>query len=188
MPAFNADLGGSAATSYITTASADDWYLGTAREPDWAALTVAEKEAALMAATFQLETLTYAGDRCSPSSDDAGLPQALQWPRSNATCRGITAVCTLLPKEITAATAYLALELHANPTPVGGAVTQATGPIQSQTLGDLSQSFYEPSSDATKVDPNAPLILQRYPFLVDMLGCWSNTATGGSGLILRVRA
>jgi hypothetical protein len=187
MPAFNADLAGSTATSYITVAQADDWYLGTTREPDWAALSTAEKEAALMAATFQLETLTYPGARCSPSSDDPALPQALQWPRSDATCRGVAATCTMLPKEITGATAYLALELHTTPIP-SGPVTQTTGPIQSQTLGALSQSFYAPSSDATKIDPNAPLILQRYPFLADLLGCWSATATGGSGLILRVRA
>jgi hypothetical protein len=188
MPAFVSDLGRSDGTSYISVAQADNWYLGTAREPDWAALTVPEKEAALMAATFQLETLSYAGDRCSPSSDDPALPQALQWPRSNATCRGIAAACDMLPREVIGATAYLALELHANPQPIGGGIVQATGPIQSQTLGALSQSFYAPSSDATKVSPNAPLILQRFPFLVDLLGCWSSTATGGSGLILRVRA
>jgi hypothetical protein len=186
MPAFVSDLGRSDGTSYISVAQADNWYLGTAREPDWSALTIPEKESALMAATFQLENLSYAGSRCTPSSDDPALEQALQWPRSDATCRGIAATCDMLPKELIGATSYLALELHTSP-PSGGAST-LTGPIQSQTLGDLSQSFYRPDSSTVKVSATAPLILQRYPFLVDLLGCWYSGSVGGSGLRLRVRS
>lgn len=186
MATFDATLGGSAATSYISVAQADDWYLGTTREPNWTALTVPEKEAALMASTFQLEPLRYAGSRCSPSSDDPALEQALQWPRSDATCRGIATTCSMLPREVIAATAYLALELHTSPPSVGPSGT--TGPIQSQTLGELSQSFYAPTSSTVKVSATAPLILQRYPFLVDLLGCWYVGGVGGSGLLLRVRS
>lgn len=189
MPAFDATLGSSVATSYVSVAAADDYYLGTMRQADWDALTQPEKEAALTAATSGLETLTYAGSRCTPSSDDPLLEQALQWPRSDATCKGITAACTMLPKEITAATCYLALELHANPPAVGGGPAQTVGAVASQTLGDLSISYHDvKEGTSTKVDASAPLILQNYPVLVDLLGCWSDTATGSGRVILRVRS
>jgi hypothetical protein len=186
MPAFNADLGGSAATSYITVTEADAWHAGTAQAAAWGALSEAEKEAALMAATLQLDTLSFIGTRCSPSSDDPALEQALQWPRSDATCRGSVASCSMLPKELVAATAYLALAVHQ--APLTTAAAAITGPIQSQTLGELSQSFYAPTATTVKVSAGAPLVLQQYPFLVDLLGCWYAGGTGGSGLILRVRA
>ena len=189
MPAFNATLGGSAATSYISVSKADDYYAGNLLEQYWTPLTQAEKEAALMAATSSLEVLTYAGDRCTPSSDDPLLEQALQWPRSNATCRGVAAACDLLPPAIVEATAWLALQLHTAPPVPGGGTQGATGSIKKQKLGDLEQEFYDVKEGiSTKVDANAPLILQQYPYLVDLLGCWSNTSTGGSRLLLRVRS
>lgn len=189
MPAFDATLGSSVATSYISVAQADDYYLGTMREPDWSALTQQEKEAALIAATRGLETLDYAGTRCTPASDDPALEQALQWPRSDATCKGLAATCAMLPRAILEATAYLALQIHTNPPSLGSAATGATGAIKKQQLGDLSQEFYDVREGAsTKVDANAPLILQQYPILVDMLGCWSATATGAGRIALRVRS
>lgn len=189
MAAFDSTLGGSVATSYIDVTTADAYYLGTMQEAAWAALTTAEKEAALMAATSGLETLEYAGTRCAPSTDDPLLDQSLQWPRFGATCKGITAVCTMLPKEIVAATSFLALSLHMNPPSIGAPATGSTGAIQSQKLGDLSISYYDVREGAsTKVDASAPLILQQYPILVDMLGCWSATSTGSASIATRVRS
>jgi hypothetical protein len=188
MPAFNADLGSSVATSYISTALADTYHAGLPSEASWQALTQAEKEAALMSATLALETLTYVGTRCTPASDDPLLEQALQWPRSGATCKGITAVCTLLPAALVGATAQLALSLHNNPIS-NAPSTPGAGAIQRQQLGELSQSFYEPESSTSKVGASAPLILQLYPFLIDVLGCWSSTNTGAGGrIVLRVRS
>ena len=40
----------------------------------------------------------------------------------------------------------------------------------------------------TKVSPGAPLVLQKYPYLVDVLGCWLETSTSSSRVILRVRS
>ena len=189
MPAFNATLGSSSATSYISVSKADDYYAGTLSDQYWSPLTQQEKEAALIAATRALETLTYAGTRCTPSSDDPALEQALQWPRSGATCKGITAACDLLPKEIVEATSTLALNLFTTPPAVGAPSTGTQGAIKKQQLGDLSQEFYDVREGAsTKVDASAPLILQRYPYLVDLLGCWSNTSTGAGRVINRVRS
>jgi hypothetical protein len=44
------------------------------------------------------------------------------------------------------------------------------------------------AGSSTKVDASAPLILQQYPELVDMLSCWSATSTGAGKVILRVRS
>jgi hypothetical protein len=189
MPAFDPALGSSTATSYISVAQADDYYLGTLNEAAWTALSEAEKEAALMAATQALETLTYAGIRCTPSTDDPLAQQALQWPRSNATCKGIEAVCTMLPSELIGATASLALNLHTSPPTPGAGSSGSTGAVKRQKLGDLEQEFYDVREGAsTKVDASAPLILQQYSYLVDLLGCWSETATGSSRVALRVRS
>lgn len=188
MATFDATLGGAAATSYVSVATADAYYTGSMQEALWQALSQEEQEAALMAATSSLETLTYAGTRCSPSSNDPLQEQALQWPRSDATCKGIAAACTMLPKEIVQATCYLALELHTSP-PTVGSVQQTVGAIASQTLGALSISYHDvKEGTSTKVDASAPLVLQKYPVLVDMLGCWSDTATGSGRVVLRVRS
>jgi len=188
MAAFDATLGGSVATSYVDVATADAYYAGGMQDAAWQALTQPEKEAALMAATSSLEALTFAGNRCSPSSDDPLLEQSLQWPRSDATCKGIAAACTMLPKEIVQATCFLALELHTTPPTVGG-IAQTVGAIASQSLGELSISYHDvKEGQSTKVDAAAPLILQRYPLLVDILGCWSDTAIGNGRVILRVRS
>ena len=189
MPAFNATLGSSAATSYIKVAQADEYYVGTLLESSWAALSDAEKEASLIAATRGLETLTYNGTRCSPATDDANLEQALQWPRSDVTCRGITATCVTLPQAIVDATASLALNMFTSPPTPGNPAGGATGAIKAQKLGELEQQFYDVREGAsTKVDASAPLILQQWPYLVDLLACWSDTATGSSRVILRVRS
>ena len=189
MPAFNATLGGSAATSYISVTQADDYYAGGLLEQYWTPLTQAEKEAALMAATLQLETLLYAGTRCTPSSDDPSLEQALQWPRSDAICKGIAAACDLLPQAVVEATAWLALQLHTAPPTPGPGTVGRTGAVKKQKLGDLEQEFYDVREGAsTKVDASAPLILQRYPYLVDILSCWSDTSVGAGRVALRVRS
>ncbi len=189
MPVFNSTLGSSTATSYISVAEADNYYLGGLLEQYWTPLTQAEKEAALMAATGALENLTYAGTRCSPSTDNPLLQQALQWPRSGAVCRGVTATCAMLPPPIIEATAWLALQLHTSPPAPGGGLAGSTGAIKRQQLGDLSQEFYDVrEGSSTKVDASAPLVMQQYPYLIDVLGCWSDTATGTARIAPRVRS
>lgn len=189
MAAFDPTLGGSTATSYVDVATADAYFAGTASETDWLALTQAEKEASLMASTSSLEVLDYNGTRCDPSTDDPLLPQALKWPRSGITCDGVTVTCAALPRPMMQATCLLALELYRTPNAIIGGSTAVTGPIQSQTLGDLSQSFYAPESSQTKVDVSAPLVLQKFPWLVDLIPSCLLASTGSSaGIAKRVRS
>ena len=100
MSGFDATLGGSASTSYITDAEADALLLNTQYNTQWQSNTAAEKQQHLTAATFWLDQLNYAGTRCSPSTDNPALPQALSWPRSGATCDAVEATCAFIPKEI----------------------------------------------------------------------------------------
>lgn len=193
--AFDSTLGGSAATSYIDVATADAFYADSLKAADWGALTQQEKEIALIASTANLEVLSFAGTRCSPSTDDPAKEQRLQWPRSGATCKGVAATCAAIPNEVQSACAMLALDLHKNPDAIwGGAPSSGgtTGAIQSQQLGDLSISYYDVQSGTMttgKVDDTAPLVLQRFPYLIDILGCWSKTATSSGGrVLLRVRS
>ena len=192
--AFDATRGGSEATSYVAVARADDIFADTFKNDDWAALSDDEKQIALMAATANLDVLMYVGEKCSPSSDDDDLPQALQWPRSNASCRGVNAACDMIPLNIERATCYLALDLHNDPNAIGGGTggggAISTGPVKRQKLGDLEQEFFEPGTDQVKVDATAPIVLQKFPWLVDLLGCWydGGGVGGSSRLLLRVRS
>lgn len=181
----NTDLADPSADSYITELEADAYFaLGLAAEA-WAAVPV--KEGALRSAAVWLNSIPWVGECCS-----AG--RFLSWPRQGADCNCQTATCEMLPPQIKAAQAELALQLGTNPGAligVGGSDQSSKGAIQSQTLGGLSQSFYAPTETATVLSGNAPLVLRTFPWLVDLLGCWadqSKLTKGNSRILARVRS
>ena len=198
MAGFDATLGGSAATSYITVDEADELLLNTQYNATWQGNTEAQKSQHLVAATFWLDQIDYAGTRCNPSTDNAALPQALAWPRSGATCDGVEATCAFIPKAIKNATALLAVNLSANPEAItgpiggGGGNTQAGVYVSKNQLGDLVQEFSAyPSGDSgdSCVTCDTPIVIDKFPWLKGMLGCWAIIASGNSGrVILRVRS
>ena len=57
-----------------------------------------------------------------------------------------------------------------------------------QKLGELQQEFFGPSDVGTKVAVSAPIVLQKFPWLIDVLGCWLDGNYGQSGIINRVRS
>lgn len=181
----NTDLADPSADSYLTEAEADAYFaLGLAADA-WAA--VVSKEGALRSAAVWLNSIPWAGECCS-----AG--RFLSWPRQNAECNCSTATCDMLPPQIKAAQAELALQLGTNPGALigmGGSNQSSKGAIQSQTLGGLSQSFYAPTETASTLSGNAPLVLRTFPWLVDLLGCWvdqSKLKSGTSRILARVRS
>ena len=196
MAGFDATLGGSAATSYITVDEADALLTNTQFIGQWQGNTEAEKSQHLVAATFWLDQLDYAGTRCNPSTDNAALPQALAWPRSGATCDGVDATCAFIPKGIKNATALLAVQLSANPEaitgPIGGGGSTAAGTyVKRNKLGDLEQEFAEYSSNDSSggcVTCDTPKVIEVFPWLKGILGCWAVIASGGGRVILRVRS
>jgi len=54
----------------------------------------------------------------------------------------------------------------------------------------MKQSFYDIKSNtgnSTKVSPGAPLVLQRFPFLIDLLnGYFIDATTSASRIVTRV--
>lgn len=196
MATFDATLGGSQATSYISLADADAYFTGSMQESAWNGYTDAEKQSALMAATSWLETLTYEGTRCSPSTDDTNLPQQLQWPRSGFECKGITATCSAIPTAIKAGACLLALQLLKNPDAIipegGGGSSQPGVFVSKQRLGDLEQEFTEYSNPLSNNCDTCgdPPVISAFPWLPSVLSCWykGDGLVNGSGLMLRVRS
>ena len=172
-------------TSYLSEADADTYFATSFNAATWTALSSAEKTVALTEATRWLEALCWKGEKCSKT-------QPLAWPRKldAAGCCGAL-VCTALPEAMVQATAELALGLHQNKTAIigGTASTGTTGAIKRSKLGEMEQEYFEPASGASsggKVGPTAPLILQRFPWLTDLLGpCLLNVATGSSRVLSR---
>ena len=149
----------------VTPAMADAYFLTTPRNADWNAAT--DHQIWLNEANRWLGALCFDATRdCCGRGFDAAYTEAIS---------------------------ELALALSKSPTAlVGGvAVSSVTGALKKNQLGELSQEFYDvkdAATVATKYGPNAPLVLQRFPFLGDVIGCWLNVATGGSRIIARVRS
>jgi len=150
----------------ITPAMADAYFLTTPRNADWNAAT--DHQIWLNEANRWLGALCFdQGKDCCGRSFDAAYTEAIS---------------------------ELALALSKSPTAlVGGGASSggASGAVKRNQLGDLVQEFYDVKDGAattTKYGPNSPLVLQRFPFLGDVIGCWLNVSTGGSRIIARVRS
>lgn len=150
----------------ITRAMADTYFATTPRLAQWNTLTVAEMDTYLSEAQIWLKTLCW---------------------DEKASCCGNT-----FDQQFTRAVSELALALHGNPTALisGSAATAATGPVKRQKLGDLEVEYFDSRSSgstATATAPKGPLVLQKFPWLKDIIGCFL-TYTGSNSLIRRVRS
>ncbi len=186
----NATLGATTANSYCTLEVADSYASRQHWAAKWAELTDNQQVIALLQACKWLETLKYVGKRCCPSTDDANAPQRLSWPRHDARCDGIILYCTFIPPALIEAQVELAYRLALDPDaiiPGGGGGAPPVGPVQKQKLGDLEISYFEARPENIKISQQAPLVLQVYPWLEDMLGCWAKPM-GSSRVLLRVRS
>ena len=79
----DATLGGATSNSYVDMTAALAIAENIPGGGDWAALDEEVRNLSLIVATRWLETLSYAGDRCQST-------QRLKWPRSGASCDGVT--------------------------------------------------------------------------------------------------
>ena len=185
----------------MTGVEADAYAAFQSWDATWTGKTEAERTIALINAAKWRDTVDFAGTRCSPSSDDGTLPQALSWPRSDVSCDGVAAACTFTPKEIKEAQILIAYNLAVNPelvtgTPGGGGGGAAAGTYVSKNqLGDLVQEFSEYSNANSAsgsdhcADCSTPAIIAALPWLRGVLACWADiSTTGTSKVILRVRS
>ena len=174
-------------TSYLSVADADAYFAGSFNAAAWAAISDADKAIALAEATRWLETLCWSGEKCDPE-------QPLDWPRlieGSGCCDG--ADCSALPPAIVQATAELALAMYQNQQAIiggGGAGVSTTQLIRRQKLGDLEIEYQAPTAGAApKYNQNAPVLLQQFPWLGDLLSpCFTQGSFGTSRIIGRVRS
>ena len=118
--------------------------------------------------------------------------QALAWPRKiDATDCCMEATCTTLPPAMIQAVSELALALHSNQGALIGTTvaTAAVGPVKRQKLDALEVEYFDPRSagaTATATAPTGPLVLQKFPWLRDLLKCYVDLGSGN--LMRRVRS
>jgi hypothetical protein len=193
--AINATLGSSTANAYASEADADAYAAVSWWGSTWLALSADAKQIALIAATSALETLTWKGKRCDPSTDNADKPQALSWPRSGVSCDGVAATCTLIPAAITDACIELSYQLSQNPSALqpGAPSAAASGTYTSkEKLGDLEVNYAAYPAGATGESCSScsdPKVISMFPWLKGMVSCYAVfSSTSGSKVILRVRS
>jgi len=190
-------VGGAVSNSYVSGTEADEYAAFRSWDATWLGKTETERTIALVNACRWLDTVDFAGTRCDPSTTDASSPQALSWPRSGATCDGVAATCTFIPKEVKQAQILIAYNLVINPelitgTPGGGGGAAAGTYVSKNQLGDLVQEFSAfPSGEQSRndcVDCATPAIIAALPWLKGILSCWADISTGSSKILLRVRS
>lgn len=146
----------------VTVADATAYFLTTPRNAEWVALT--DQQIWLNEAQKYLGQLCYDED-----ADCCGRVFADEW---------------------TAAVSELALALSKNPNAIigSGATAGASGLVKRQKLGDLEveyDNFQGQAAVTGKYGPQAPKVLQAFPWLGDFLGCWLNVPTGSSRVLSR---
>ena len=124
-------------------------------------------------------------------------PQALAWPRHNVECEGETATCDYIPAVIKETQVLIAYNFCNNPSLIPGAPgsgdSAPTGTYtKRQKLGDLEIEYAQFTNNAFNDECNTcddPYLIQTFPWLADMLGCWLGAQTTGKGRIIgRVRS
>ena len=181
----DATLSGSTSNSYLTLVTAEQIAANMPGGPDWIAATADEKNLSLIQATRWLETLNYKGDRCKAS-------QRLKWPRSGAVCDGVTSDCSGIPYRVQESEVALAIQYQKSPSkfPGGGSGSSApTGTyVKRQKLDVLEieyDEFNNPESSSCDTCGD-PAIIQAFPWLVDLLGCWAAGISTGSNQMIRL--
>ena len=193
-----ATLGGQLSNSYVTGVDADQFAALQSWEAAWSAKTESERTIALLDAAKWLDTIDFAGTRCDPSTDNSGAPQRRAWPRSGVSCDGVTATCSFIPQAIKDAQCLIAYNLLINPEMItgtpggGGGNTQAGTYVSKNQLGDLVQEFaaYPSGEQSTNdcTDCSTPEVINKLPWLKDILSCWADVNTSSSKILLRVRS
>jgi hypothetical protein len=182
----DATLGGETSNSYVDLATAVAIARMFPSGDDWVAKTDEEKELSLITATRWLETLNYVGDRCSGT-------QRLKWPRSGAkaVCDGVQADCTFIPPIIKEAEVILAIAYVDSPSSFPGAGGGSSAPsgtfTKRQKLGELEIEYAQFNNNVGSScdDCDNPQIIQSFPWIDDLLGCWLNMGpSSGAGFVL----
>jgi hypothetical protein len=169
----DATLGGSQANSYLSLEDADAWFAVSLFAERWIVLSEATRTGALRQSATWLDTLTFHGERATPSSDEPALQQAMQWPRTGVTCRGITATREFIPHEIITAQMSLALQIGEQPDLLFTASqVNNVSFVTKERVDVLEQQFAAKPERLQMRDAARPWLIRAFPWLSDLLGCW----------------
>ena len=182
----DATLAGATSNSYVDAAEAAAIAANFPFDGDWVATPQADLDTALIVATRWLETLSYGGTRCTTT-------QRLKWPRKGAECDGLISTCSEIPYSIKEAEVILAWQYIQDPKsfPGFGGSAGDSAPagtyIKRQKIDVLEieyDQFTDNQYNDNCSDCSLPAILQEFPWLKDLLGCWlGNVSTTGNRLI-----
>ena len=180
----DATLSGSTSNSYLTMATALQIAANMPGGGDWIAADEELTKFVIDQATRWLETLNYKGDRCKSS-------QRLKWPRNGAVCDGVTSdVRASLIRS--GSRSCVGVQYNSKPGlfPGGGSGGSApTGTyVKRQKLDVLEIEYDEFSNpESSSCDTcGSPAIIQAFPWLTDLLGCWTSGISTGSGKMVRL--
>ena len=186
MAVLDATIGGSSSNSYVDLLEASLIANNLPFASEWESQSPEDRETALIVATRWLETLSYGGTRCSTT-------QRLKWPRKDAECDGLISTCSEIPYASKEAEGILAYQYILDPKSFpgfGGAAGDAAPAgtyIKRQKIDVLEieyDQFNENQYNDDCRDCSLPAILQEFPWLKDLLGCWlGNVSTTGNRLI-----
>ena len=188
MATLDATLAGATSNSYVDLAEADAIAANLPFAAEWAALTDEEKIDGLIVATRWLETLNYTGERCTST-------QRLKWPRKDAECDGQVSDCSSIPYAIKEAEVILAWQYTQEPKsfPGFGGSAGDSAPagtyIKRQKIDVLEieyDQFNENQYNDNCSDCTLPAILQEFPWLADLLGCWLGTNSSSGNRLIRL--
>jgi hypothetical protein len=149
----------------IDRGMADNYFQYTPREPKWTPIDDATKDLLLNEAQTWLKQLCW---------------------DEKATCCDND-----FEESYTRAVSELALALNASPDALipSGAASASAGQVKRQKLGDLEIEYQAPTAGATvqtgRFGVNAPVVLQKFPWLWDVVGCWLKVQTGSSRVLHR---
>ena len=188
MATLDATLAGATSNSYVDLAEADAIAANLPFAAEWAALTDEEKIDGLIVATRWLETLNYNGERCTST-------QRLKWPRKDAECDGQVSDCSSIPYAIKEAEVILAYQYKLDPKsfPGFGGSAGDSAPagtyIKRQKIDVLEIEYDQFNSNQYNdecTDCTLPAILQEFPWLADLLGCWLGTNSSSGNRLIRL--
>ena len=181
----DATLSGPTSNSYITLAEATAIAQNLPFGPEWNTTSDNDLALALTTATRWLETLDYGGTRCKNT-------QRLKWPRVGATSDGVTSDCVGIPYRIQEAEVILAWAWIKSPNQfpgAGGGNTAPTGTYVKRQKLDVLEIEYDEFSNPESSSCDScgdPAIIQAFPWLVDLLGCWAAGISTGSSKMVRL--
>lgn len=212
MATLDATLAGPTSNSYVDLAEAELIASNFPFGDDWIATPEDERVTALIVSTRYLETLDYIGERCESSQRlkwprDDGQDEndknnsVISGGRYNnrfqekVACDGVEPKCDFIPYQIKETEVILAWQYIQDPKqfPGFGGSSGDTAPagtyVSRQKIDVLEieyAQFNENQYNDDCSDCTLPALLQTFPWVGDLLGCWLGTNSKSPNRLIRL--